>query len=158
MGFSFKCRKIYGLLLPPTRQTESRIRLNQRRPNIDGDLPVNRSHLFDRSRPLFGIYQNLFAASVQSIALRLTVFFGSPYLYEEAFSQMKTIKSIYGSLLSHEPLKYCLHLCQVILIPISVSHHKICSAIRHLRNRKINDKHLVIMVKCSSLKRSIFDK
>ena len=40
-------------------------------------------------RLLCGLYQNLSAASVQSIALRLTTLFGSTYLCEEAFSQTK---------------------------------------------------------------------
>ena len=31
---------------------------------------------FGRSRPLFGLYPNLFATSVRAIALRLTVVFG----------------------------------------------------------------------------------
>ena len=36
----------------------------------------------------FGLYQNLFAASVGSVTLRLTAFFRSTYLCEEAYSQM----------------------------------------------------------------------
>lgn len=48
---------------------------------------------------------------VRSIALRLTAFFGSTYLCEEAFSQMKIIKSRYRSRLTDEHLQYCLHLC-----------------------------------------------
>jgi len=35
-----------------------------------------------------------FAASVGSIALHLTLFFGSDFICEEAFSQMKVIKLI----------------------------------------------------------------
>jgi len=52
---------------------------------------------FGRSRPLFGLYPNLFAASVRSKALRLTAVFGSTYLCQEAFSQMTIIKLRYGS-------------------------------------------------------------
>jgi hypothetical protein len=44
-----------------------------------------------RSRPLFGLCQNLFVASVRSTPVPLTAFFGSTYLREEAFSQMKTV-------------------------------------------------------------------
>jgi hypothetical protein len=53
------------------------------------------SFLVDRA---FGLYQNLFAASVLSVALRLTAFLGSTYLWEEAFSQMKIIKSRYRNI------------------------------------------------------------
>jgi hypothetical protein len=35
----------------------------------DRDLPVGRSQLFGRSRPLYRLYQNLFATSVRSIGL-----------------------------------------------------------------------------------------
>ena len=42
-----------------------------------------------RWRLLFGLYQNLSAASVQSIALRFTTLFGSTYLCEETFSKIK---------------------------------------------------------------------
>jgi len=42
-----------------------------------------------RSRPLFGLYENLFAASVLSIDLSDSIF-GSTYLCEEICSQMKT--------------------------------------------------------------------
>jgi hypothetical protein len=58
--------------------------------------------LFGRSRSLFGLYQNLFSASVQTVALRLTVFLGPTYLCEEAFSQTKIIKSRYRSRLADE--------------------------------------------------------
>ena len=43
---------------------------------------------FGRSRPFFGLYPNLFAASVRSVALPWTAVFGSTYLCEEAFSHM----------------------------------------------------------------------
>jgi hypothetical protein len=46
----------------------------------------------------------------RSIALRLTAFFGSTYLCEAAFSQMKIIKSRYRSRQTDEHLKFCLHL------------------------------------------------
>jgi len=46
-----------------------------------------------RSRPLFGLYLNIFATSLRSTAVRLTEFFGSTYFYQEALSQMKVIKS-----------------------------------------------------------------
>jgi hypothetical protein len=48
---------------------------------------------------------------LRSVALLLTAFFGSTYLCEAAFSQMKIIKSRYGSRLNVERLKYCLYLC-----------------------------------------------
>jgi hypothetical protein len=49
--------------------------------------------------------------ALRSIALLLRAFFGSTYLCEAAFSQMKIIKSRYRSRLTDEHLKYCLHLC-----------------------------------------------
>jgi hypothetical protein len=64
-----------------------------------------------RSRPLFGLYQNLFAASERSISSFFGSIFESTYLCEEAFSQMKIIKSRYRSRLTDEHLKYCLHMC-----------------------------------------------
>jgi len=54
--------------------------------------PVNRSQLFGRSWPLFGLHQNLVATSVRSTALNSTPFFVSTYLCEEVFFQMKIIK------------------------------------------------------------------
>jgi len=80
--------------------------------------------LFGRSSPLFGLSQKLFTASRQSIVLCLTVFFGSTYLGEEDFSQIKVIKSRYRNRLSDKRLKYCLlHLC---LTKLSVSYRKLC--------------------------------
>jgi hypothetical protein len=94
--------------------------------SIAASCLVNRGQLFGQSRPfvwsiaarclvnrgqLFGLYQNVFATSVRSITLRLTAFFGSNYLCEEAFSHMKIIKSRYRRRLTDERLKYCLHLC-----------------------------------------------
>jgi hypothetical protein len=81
--------------------------------------PNNRLQYTSRSRSIvwsiaaafFGLHQNLFAASVRSLALRLTAFFGSTYLCEEAFFQMKILKSRYRSRLTDECSKYYLHLC-----------------------------------------------
>ena len=42
-----------------------------------------------RGRLRFDLYQNLYAASVQSIALRSITLLGSTYLCGEAFSQIK---------------------------------------------------------------------
>ena len=63
---------------------------------VGRDLPVDRGQLF-------GLYQNLFAASVRSIVLPLAAFFGS------TFSQMKIIKSSHRNRLTDEHLKYGLH-------------------------------------------------
>jgi hypothetical protein len=49
-------------------------------------------------------------------------------------------------------------LYQVILNLVSVSYHKICSVMHQLHNKKVSEKHLLIMVNCFSLKRSIFNK
>ena len=53
---------------------------------------------------------SLFAASVRSTAVRLTAFFWSTYLCEEALSQMKIIKSC-RSCLTDKHVKYCRHFC-----------------------------------------------
>lgn len=53
-----------------------------------------------------GLYPGL-----ESVALHLTAFFGSTYLCESAFSQMKRIKSRYRSRMTDKHLKYCLHMC-----------------------------------------------
>ena len=62
--------------------------------------PNSRFRSTSQSRPLFGLYRNLFAASVRSTAHRLTAFFGSICLCEKAFFQMKIIKSRYRSRLT----------------------------------------------------------
>ena len=49
-----------------------------------------------------GLSQNKSAASVRSMDLRLTGFFGSTYLCEEALSQKKIIKSRYRNRLTDE--------------------------------------------------------
>jgi hypothetical protein len=49
-------------------------------------------------------------------------------------------------------------LYQVILNPFSVSYRKICSVMHQLHSRKVSEKHLLIIVNCFSLKRSIFNK
>jgi hypothetical protein len=53
---------------------------------VDCDLSVDGNQLFGRLLPLFGIAQKLFAASVLTVAFRLTAFFGLTYFFEEAFS------------------------------------------------------------------------
>jgi hypothetical protein len=67
---------------------------------------VDDTHCFGRSRPLFGLYQKLFTASVRSFYS----IFWLPHLCEEAFSQIKIIKSRYQSRLTDEYWNYCLHL------------------------------------------------
>jgi len=64
-----------------------------------GDQTVHRGQLFGR-------YKHLFAALLRSVTLRLTAFFGSISRYEEAFSEMKVIKSRYRSRLTNKHLKY----------------------------------------------------
>jgi hypothetical protein len=66
---------------------------------------VDRGLLFGPSSPLFGVSQKLFTASGQSIVLCLTVLFGSTYLGEEDFSQIKIIKSRYRNCLTNKRLK-----------------------------------------------------
>ena len=58
----------------------------------------------------FGLYQNLFAASVRSIAFRLTAVVWINVPCEEAFPQLKINKSRHQNRLTDEHLKYCLHL------------------------------------------------
>jgi len=45
--------------------------------------PDRGGQLFCQSRPLFGVYQNLFATSVPSIAICLAALFGSIYLCKD---------------------------------------------------------------------------
>jgi len=59
-----------------------------------------------RSRPLFGLYQNLLAASVRWIAIRLTAFLG-----QNTSAKKPSPKSRYRSRLPDDQLKHCLHLC-----------------------------------------------
>jgi hypothetical protein len=47
---------------------------------------------------------------------------------------------------------------QVILNLLSVSYRKICSVMHQLHNRKVSEKHLLMIVNCFTLKRSIFNK
>jgi hypothetical protein len=56
-------------------------------------------------------------------------------------------------LLKNPPVLY-----HVILNLLPVSYHKICSVIHQLHNKKVSEKHLLIMVNCFSLKRQIFNK
>jgi hypothetical protein len=72
----------------------------------------NRSRSTGRSLPLFGLYGNVFAASIRSTALRLTAFFGSALLCEEALSQIKIIQTRYRRRLADEHSQYRLHMCQ----------------------------------------------
>jgi len=74
-------------------------------------VPKSRSWSNSLSRSLIGLQPNLTVASVRSTALRLTQYFGSAYLCEEAFSHMKIIKSRYRRRLTDGHLKCCLHLC-----------------------------------------------
>jgi hypothetical protein len=47
---------------------------------------------------------------------------------------------------------------QVILNLLSVSYRKICGVMHQHHDRKVSEKHLLIMVNCFNLKRSIFNK
>jgi hypothetical protein len=49
-------------------------------------------------------------------------------------------------------------LYQIILNLLSVSYRNVYSVMRHLHNRKVSEKRLLIMVNCFSLKKSIFNK
>ena len=75
----------------------------------------------------FWSLSKLFAASVRSIALRLTAFSGSTCLCEEAFSHMTIIKSRYRSRLTDKHLKHCLHLC------LSNYEHSFCKLSQDMR-------------------------
>jgi hypothetical protein len=68
------------------------------------------SRLVDRGRCLVSIRIYL-PPQCDQRALRLTAFSGLTYLCEEAFCQMKIIKSGYRIRLTDEHLKYRLHLC-----------------------------------------------
>jgi len=102
-------------------------------------------------------YQNLLASYAQLVALRLTDFFLSVCLCEEAFSQV-IIKSRYLNRFTEECLKCCIHLCLSNYKPFSNKVSQVCSVVHQLRNRKVNEKHILIIVNSSSLKRLIFNK
>ena len=90
-----------------------------------------------------------FAASVQLIAFCLTIFFVSDYICEEACCQMAVIKLRYRSHLTDEHLTYP-HLC---LSSYEPSFSKLSQLTQcHLRSRKVNEKHLLIMVNYFCLK------
>jgi hypothetical protein len=69
--------------------------------------PDRGGQMFGRLRTLFGVYQNLFAASVPSVGFHLTALSGSTYLCNDAFPQMKIIKSRFRNHLTDEHLKFC---------------------------------------------------
>jgi hypothetical protein len=75
----------------------------------------------------------------------LIEFFGSSYLCEEIFSQMKMTKPRYWSHLTAERLKYCLRLYLDNYEP-SWSLRKIFSVVCQFRHRTFNGKHLSITV------------
>jgi hypothetical protein len=49
------------------------------------------------SSKIFLVFQNLFGASVRSVALRLIEFFGSAYPCEKALSQLKILNQDAGA-------------------------------------------------------------
>jgi hypothetical protein len=51
-----------------------------------------------------------------------------------------------------------IHTIWMLISLLSVSYRKICSVMHQLHSRKVSEKHLLIMVNCFSLKRSIFNK
>jgi len=73
-----------------------------------------------------------------------------------------TFDSVFGSRfrsrLTDEHIKYGLHCAQVIMNRPSANYSRICSFVHQLRNTKVNDKRLLIVANCFSLKRSIFNK
>jgi hypothetical protein len=73
-------------------------------------------------------------------------------IYELSSAERNARYRRFFELLNNPPGLY-----QVILNLLPVSYRKICS-VMHLHNRKVNEKHLLIMVNCFSLKRSIFNK
>ena len=57
-------------------------------PLVTVNSPLDQKWPNSRSRSLFRPYRSVFAASLPSVALRL-IFFGSTYICEKTFSQMK---------------------------------------------------------------------
>jgi len=106
----------------------------------------------------FWSLSNVISCSVRSVAHRLTALFGSTYLSEEAFSHMKINRSSYQSLPTDGHLKYYLHLCLSNYEPSFSDLPQVRQVLHQIRNRKVEEKQLLIMVNCFSLKLSIFNK
>jgi len=73
---------------------------------------------------------------------------GSTYLCEEIFNQMKITKWRYWSRLTDEHLNTAFSCGQVIINYLLVTIRKICSVMRQLRIRQVNEKRLLITVIC----------
>ena len=97
----------------------------------------------------FGIYRKLCAASVLTVAFRLTAFFGLTCFFEEDFSQMKVIKI---SKPSDQYVKQCRHFFLSNYEASCSKLSKIHSVMYQLRNRKVIEKCLLIVVNCFNLK------
>jgi len=95
---------------------------------------------------------------VPPVAHRLTALFGSTHLSEEAFSHMKINRSNSRSHPTGEHFNIAFTCAQVIMKSLSVTFRKLCSVRHQIRNRKVEEKHLLITVNCFSLKKSVFNK
>jgi len=118
-----------------------------------------RSRSTSQSRLLFGLCHNLFATLVRTIGISLAELFGSAHLCEEAFCQMKIIKSRYRNRLTNQHLHSIAFACTSVTVNLlSVSYRKICSVMHQIRNRTIHVKHLLSMTNSFILKIPISNK
>jgi len=77
---------------------------------------------------------------------------------QRSLFQMKVIKSRHRNHPTDEHIKCCFTCAKVIMNPLSVRCHKICSVMYQLLSRKFNEKYAFIMVNCFSLTRSVCNK
>jgi len=115
--------------------------------SLEQRWPRHRLRSSSRSRPvawsiapLFGLYEDLFAVSVQSTSLRFGSIFWINLPRRRRLPQMTRMKSRYRSRPTVELLKYCLYSClsdyQSSLLP---SYRKIFIVMHPLRNTKVNE-------------------
>jgi len=104
----------------------------------DRDLPA------DRGRVL--VFQNLFVARSTISSSTFDSIFRSHYLCETALSLFTTLNQDAGTVWSMNNKNTGFTCAEVIMNALSVSYRMMHSVMRQLRDRKINEKHLVIMV------------
>lgn len=88
---------------------------------IENEVIALKSDIFIKARASENSYWSLLNEEtypcLRAICLQLTAYFGSTYLCESAFSEMKILKCKYRSTLTDEHLKMCLHLAVTNYVP-----------------------------------------
>ena len=112
---------------------------------VDCSLSFAASFSFYRDLPLSKFIKHLITAISFSFE---SIFFGSTCLCGKGFSQMEAIKSRYRSRLTERHLRYCLHLCLTDYGPSLSEIAKCAVSCINCRNRKVNEKRLLIIVDC----------